>query len=197
MNNWLRKTFVVLVSILTFGIITPSQLINNVNAEKPSDRDVFETNMLINSIDQSTIFLDDSKFSKDTLIEELTKQAEMQTYQKFGVKIKPAIEDEFREIILPNIEKAIAKTTAQFPNEDLQNLAISEQPGGGYSEKIFHVKNIHTNEDILLFHVRRDNPPQAGYWFNFHYHTIYDGFQSHHDLGSIYWDKNTPPKWMS
>jgi hypothetical protein len=197
MNNWLRKTFVVLVSILTFGIITPSQLINNVNAEKPSDRDVFETNMLINSIDQSTIFLDDSKFSKDALIEELTKQAEMQTYQKFGVKIKPAIEDEFREIILPNIEKAIAKTTAQFPNEDLQNLAISEQPGGGYSEKIFHVKNIHTNEDILLFHVRRDNPPQAGYWFNFHYHTIYDGFQSHHDLGSIYWDKNTPPKWMS
>ncbi|WP_310794657.1 YpjP family protein, partial [Bacillus safensis] len=24
-----------------------------------------------------------------------------------------------------------------------------------------------------------------------------DGFQTHHELGNIYWDKNTPPSWMS
>jgi hypothetical protein len=197
MNKWVRKTFVVMVSLLTFGLISPSQLINNVHADKTADQDIFEANMPMNSIVQSTALLDDSKFSKDHHVENLIKQAEMQSYQKFGEKIKPAIENEFREIILPNIEKAIEETAAQFPKEDLHNLAISEQPGSGYSEKIFHVKNLLTNENILLFHVRRDNPPQAGYWFNFHYHTIYDDFQSHHDLGSIYWDKNTPPKWMA
>ncbi|MFL6556465.1 MAG: YpjP family protein, partial [Bacillus sp. (in: firmicutes)] len=25
----------------------------------------------------------------------------------------------------------------------------------------------------------------------------HDDFQIHHELGSIYWAKNTPPKWMS
>jgi hypothetical protein len=197
MNKWLRKTLVVMVSILTFGLISPSQLMNNINAGKLSDRDVFETNGSMNSIAQSTAFLDDSDESNDQYLEELMKQAETQSYQKFGVKIKPAIEDEFRDLILPNIEKAIEETAARFPKEDLKNLTISELPGSGYTEKIFHVKNRITNEDILRFHVRRDHPPQAGFWFNFHYHTIFDGYQIHHDLGSIYWDKNTPPKWMA
>ena len=65
------------------------------------------------------------------------------------------------------------------------------------NRKIFHVYNRLTGEDLLRFHVRRDHPPQDGYWFNFHYHTAEDGFQSHHELGSIYWDRNTPPDWMS
>lgn len=196
MNKWIRKTFVVMVSILTFGLVTPSQLMNNVNAEKPANRDIIETNFSINNV-QPTVRLEKSSLTKESLLEELMKQAEEQSFQKFGSKIKPAIEDEFREIILPKIEKAIEETSSHFPESDLEYLSISEQPGSGYSEKIFHVKNLLTNEDILRFHVRRDNPPQAGYWFNFHYHTSYDGFQSHHELGSIYWAKNTPPKWMS
>lgn len=197
MNKWVRKTFVVMVSILTFGLISPSQIINNAHAEKKANRDIFEANMPMNSIVQSTAYLDESKFPNDHHVKNLIEQAEIQSYHKFGEKIKPAIENEFREIILPNIEKAIAETTAHFPKEDLQNLTISEQPGSGYSEKIFHVRNIRTNEDVLRFHVRRENPPHAGYWFNFHYHTVYDDYQSHHDIGSIYWDKNTPPKWMT
>jgi hypothetical protein len=192
MNKWIRKSVVVLVSLLTFGLITPTQLINNVNAEKTNERDTVES-----APSQQTSYFEESHVDKEGILKELLKQAEQQSYQKFGTRIKPVIENEFRVIILPNIEKAIQETATQFPAEDLVNLAITESPGKGQSEKIFNIKNSDTNSDVLRFHVRRDNPPQAGYWFNFHYHTYHDGFQSHHELGSIYWDKNTPPKWMS
>jgi len=124
-------------------------------------------------------------------------KAERQSYQKFGPKIKPVIENEFKEVILPSIEKALEEVSGQFPEEDFGYMTISERPSGGTSEKIFHIQNRRTSEDVMRFHVRRDNPPQQGYWFNFHYHTYHDQFQNHYSLGSIYWDKNTPPKWMS
>ncbi|WML25874.1 YpjP family protein [Neobacillus sp. OS1-33] len=197
MNNWLRKILFVLVSVLTFGLVTPTQLINTVNAENLADRDAFEAPSTESTFGQTNTFIEDSKFDKEKFIGELIKQAELQSYQKFGTRIKPVIENEFREIILPNIEKALEEVAVQFPEEDLKNLTISEQPGAGLSEKIFNVNNRVFGKDILRFHVRRDNPPQAGYWFNFHYHTYHDQFQSHHELGSIYWAKNTPPKWMS
>lgn len=193
MNNWIRKSFVVLVSILTFGLVTPTHLINNVEAENPAERDIFESATLINEAE----LVEESEFDKDQFIEGLIKQAEFQSYQKFGMRIKPVIEDEFREIIMPNIERALFDLAEQYPDEDLIHLSITESPGKGQSEKIFHIKNNETKKDVIRFHVRRDNPPQAGYWFNFHYHTYHDEFQSHHELGSIYWDKNTPPKWMS
>jgi hypothetical protein len=197
MNNWIRKTLFVLVSVLTFGLVTPTQLINTVNADNLTDRDAFEAPSSESSFGQSNSFTKESDFDKEKFIGELIKQAELQSYQKFGKKIKPVIENEFRGIILPNIEKALEEIAVQFPEEDLKNLTITEQPGAGLSEKIFNINNRVIGKDILRFHVRRDNPPQAGYWFNFHYHTYHDDFQSHHELGSIYWAKNTPPKWMS
>jgi hypothetical protein len=197
MNNWIRKTLFVLVSVLTFGLVTPTQLINTVNADNLNDRDAFEAPSSESSFGQSNTFIEESDFDKDKFIGELIKQAELQSYQKFGTKIKPVIENEFREIILPNIETALEEIAVQFPEEDLKNLTITEQPGAGLSEKIFNINNRVIGKDILRFHVRRDHPPQAGYWFNFHYHTYHDDFQSHHELGSIYWAKNTPPKWMS
>ena len=196
MNKWLRKPLFVLISILTFGLVTPTQLMNSVYAENFKDIDAFEATADRN-ITRQNGFYEESEFNREEFMEQLIKQAEIQSYQKFGTKIKPVIEDEFREVILPNIELAIAQTADQFPEEDLKNLTISEQPGSGLSEKIFNIKSHLTGEDILRFHVRRDNPPQAGYWFNFHYHTIFDDYQSHHELGTIYWAKNTPPKWMS
>jgi hypothetical protein len=196
MNKWLRKPLFVLISILTFGLVTPTQLMNSVNAENFKDIDAFEA-PADRSFTRQNGFYEESEFNREAFMEQLIKQAEIQSYQKFGTKIKPVIEDEFREVILPNIELAIAQTADQIPEEDLKNLTISEQPGSGLSEKIFNIKSRLTGKDILRFHVRRDNPPQAGYWFNFHYHTIYDDYQSHHELGSIYWAKNTPPKWMS
>ncbi|WHY75792.1 YpjP family protein [Neobacillus sp. WH10] len=197
MNKWLRKSLFIMVSILTFGLVTPTQLMNSVNAENLQDRDAFEATAAENSFTQKNRFIEESEFNRDQFMEELMNQAEIQSYQKFGTRIKPVIENEFREIILPNIEKALDETASQFPEEDVKNLTITEQPSAGHSEKIFNIKNGDTGKDILRFHVRRDNPPKEGYWFNFHYHTYYDNFQSHHDLGSIYWDKNTPPKWMS
>lgn len=197
MNNWLRKTLFVLVSVLTFGLVTPTQLINPVNADNLADRDAFEAPSADSLFGQTNTFIEESDFDKEKFIGELIKQAELQSYQKFGTKIKPVIENEFRDIILPNIETALEEIAFQFPEEDLKNLSVTEQPGAGLSEKIFNINNRVIGKDILRFHVRRDNPPQAGYWFNFHYHTYHDDFQSHHELGSIYWAKNTPPKWMS
>lgn len=193
MNKWIRKSVVILVSVLTFGLISPSQLMDSFYTDKPSDRDSFEANTsgIANS------FYEENHINREQFIEDMVKLAEVQSYQKFGTRIKPVIENEFREIILPNIQKAIEETAYQYPEEDLANLTITEHPAGGTSEKIFHIKNTLTGKDAIRFHVRRDNPPQAGYWFNFHYHIAIDDFHKHHDLGSIYWDKNTPPKWMS
>jgi hypothetical protein len=197
MNKWLRKSFVVMVSLLTFGIVTPSQFINEVNAEKANDRETFESASVRGSFEDHKDLFSNSVFDESKFVEDLVRQAEYQSYQKFGTRIKPVIENEFRTIIMPNIELALEETASQYPNEDLLNLIITESPGGGLSEKIFHIKNKVTGQDVVRFHVRRDNPPQAGYWFNFHYHTYHDNFQKHHDLGTIFWAKNTPPKWMS
>ncbi len=196
MNKWLRKSLFALISVLTFGLVTPTQLINPANAETMSDRDAIEATAAKSSIATRRVF-EESEFDRESFMEELINQAKLQSYQKFGSKIKPVIENEFREIILPNIQIALTETASQFPEDVLKNLSITEQPGAGLSEKIFNIKNSVSGKDILRFHVRRDNPPKEGFWFNFHYHSSCDGFQSHQDLGSIYWDKNTPPKWMS
>lgn len=197
MNKWLRKSLFVIVSIFTFGLITPTQLMNAVNADSPNERDAFEAPLQTNSVLEAEGYFEDSKFDRESFVEELLKKAEVRSYQKFGNKIRPVIENEFRDIILPKIQSAIEETAAQFPTEDLKNLTISENPGRGYSEKIFNIKSSTTGEDILRFHVRKDHPPKQGFWFNFHYHTCYDDFQTHHELGAIYWAKDTPPKWMS
>lgn len=240
MKIFLRKSLLVLLSILTLGFVSPDQFDHYVKGERPSGQTApaennhavsnvqieesgveqtefqsypkfnatnhnvkeesaqsFETASSIINDAGSNVQIDEVEFNREKLINKLVYQAEIQSYQKFGTKIKPVIQDEFREIILPNIEAAISQTAAKFPDENLSSLSITEQPGGGNSEKIFNVKNDLTGKDILKFHVRRDNPPQEGYWFNFHYHTIFDKFQNHHELGSIYWAKDTPPKWMS
>lgn len=199
MNKWIRKSLFVVISILTFGLVTPAQLMNAVNAEAPQEHDVFENISAENSFTQEagSYQNQDSFFNREEYLQDLFQRAEAQSYQKFGSKIKPLIEDEFREIILPKIETAIKETAAIYPEENLQNLTITEQPGAGCSEKIFHIKDSETGKDIMRFHVRRDNPPQSGYWFNFHYHTCQDNFQTHHEIGSIFWAKDTPPKWLS
>ncbi|WP_404322328.1 YpjP family protein [Cytobacillus firmus] len=195
MPNWLRKSFVVLVTILTFGLVTPSQafLYENTNQLKASRASDVENSEKGAELAEE----ENSNFDKENFIRQMLVEAETQSYEKFGAKIGPVIEGEFNEVILPEIEKAIQEVAVQFPEESLAQLKVTETPGGGLSEKIFHITNSMTDEDVIRFHVRRDHPPQQGYWFNFHYHTHHDQFQAHHELGSIYWNKNTPPKWMS
>ncbi|MBP2241266.1 hypothetical protein J2Z40_001828 [Cytobacillus eiseniae] len=201
MPAWLRKSFVVMVTILTFGLVTPSYAIfdDNSNSDKNLKRDIIEHSNedTHSSGGVSAISEEIGYSSKEDFISRMLSEAEIQSFTKFGNKIKPVIENEFSEVILPNIEKAIQLVAEQYPEEDLGYLVVSECSSGGYSEKIFNIQNEKTDEDVIRFHVRRDQPPQQGYWFNFHYHTHHDKFQEHHELGSIYWDKNTPPKWMS
>ncbi|PLR81066.1 hypothetical protein CVD25_06685 [Bacillus canaveralius] len=200
MPKWVRKSFVILVTILTFGMVTPSQvfLYDGTHSGKSTKRDSFESNPAQTAADfQFSEDIRQPLSDREVVVEQIMKEAKEQSMLKFGSKIKPCIEDEFQEIILPEMEKAIDQVISGHPEEDLMNLAITEAPGNGKSEKIFHIFDRITKKDILRFHVRRDHPPQAGFWFNFHYHTHHDQFQAHHDLGTIYWDKNTPPKWMS
>lgn len=189
-----------MVTILTFGMVTPSQafLYEHSNAEKTPKKDVFDA-LSEDKIDinHSMVPEDIGYISREAFIKQMLYEAETQSYTKFGSRIKPVIENEFSEVIFPNIEKAIQNVAEQYPEEELAFLSVSESPGKGHSEKIFNIRNEKTDEDVIRFHVRREQPPQQGYWFNFHYHTHHDQFQAHHDLGSIYWDKNTPPKWMS
>jgi hypothetical protein len=199
MSNWLKKSVVVLISILSFGLISPPQvlLLDKAEAENPREHELTQ--------DQSTFLSEPTLISEDSnsysvqkpRLKQLIEEAQDQAFIKFGERIKPIIEDEFREVILPKIEIAISEVTAQFPVEESVHLTLSEYPGKGKSEKIFHVINQKTGEDVIRFHVRRDQPPHQGYWFNFHYHTYHDQFHTHYDLGSIYWAKNTPPNWMS
>lgn len=194
MSIWLKKSFFILLSILTFGLVSPSQAFLNEenhalakNNGKPST---------VESTPEETRE-EESALTHDVFIETMLLQAEKNAYEKFGTKIKPVIENEFRSLILPKIEKAIADTATEFPEEDLTSLTISEVPQYAKTEKIFHIYDERSGEDIIRFHVRKDHPPKDGYYFNFHYHTVHDQFQAHHELGSIFWDKNTPPQWMS
>jgi hypothetical protein len=195
MSNWMRKTFVVLVSILTFGLVTPSQAflnenenLNKSNSKAPSS---------IHSQTEVTEIVEEAEFDHELFVQQMTSEAENQAYLKFGNKIKPVIENEFQSIILPKIQDAIEETTKNYPESELSYLTISEVPAYAKSEKIFHIYDERSGEDIIRFHVRRDHPPLDGYYFNFHYHTKNDHFQEHHSLGDIYWDKNVPPQWNS
>lgn len=185
-----------MITVLSFGMVTPSQAawLEELGQDSGLKRDFVESKPQNDDRNLNSIA---NIPTREQFIDEILVQAESFAYQKFGSKIKPVIEDEFKEVILPEIEKVIEEVTLKIPEQNLQYLNISEFPSGGLSERIFHIQNELNGEDIIRFHVRRDNPPQQGYWFNFHYHTYLDGFQNHHTIGSIYWNKNTPPKWMS
>ncbi|GER65732.1 cell division protein FtsK [Weizmannia acidilactici] len=199
MKKWLKKSAVVLVSVLTFGLVPPSHAIWNYlykadnNIEQGSTETAANLSSRSNAVTERK--LTDEEYSSQ-LVSEFLDEAEEQAYRKFGAKIRPVIEDEFCAVILPNIETAIAETVRNYPQEKLPLLAVSDQPSAGTGEKIFHIYNTETKEDVIRFHVRREHPPGDGYYFNFHYHVAFDNFQTHRHLGTIYWDKNMPPQWM-
>lgn len=130
MKQWLRKSVVVLVSILTFGLVTPTHAFWNENqevdkAKQESTNSGFQQTSTNENVD------------RQQLIDQMMMEAEKQSYEKFGRKITPVIADEFREIILPKIQEAIEMTIAQYPKEELSSLAITETPSAGVSEKSF------------------------------------------------------------
>ncbi|HWO98277.1 MAG TPA: YpjP family protein [Bacillus sp. (in: firmicutes)] len=200
MPKWLRKTLITLITVCTFGLVTPPAYlyIDEVKANKSTKEGYIRPHdpqpIVVQAIEHEQ---EEPLYDADMFVHFAMEQAERQSVEKFGSKIAPVIEDEFKDVILPEIERVLTELTTQWPEEQLRNLQISEKPAGGYGEKIFHVYNRENGQDVLRFHVRRDHPPQDGYWFNFHYHTWEDQFQKHYPLGSIYWDVNTPPKWLN
>ncbi|MBM7602095.1 hypothetical protein JOC75_000065 [Metabacillus crassostreae] len=200
MNKWMKKSLVILFSIATFGLVTPpaSLAVEDKPSEDNLSKATFSNGEIDNALSAELQKFDDDQFSltKEQFLTNIISEAEQKSFLKFGDKISVVIEDEFKQVIFPKMEEVITYYLNVEADEQFEQLAISK-PSAGKGEKIFHIYNVETGQDVLRFHVRRENKPLEGYWFNFHYHTYHDSFQSHKDLGSIYWNKNTPPNWQS
>ncbi|NNV05922.1 hypothetical protein ETC03_05515 [Geobacillus sp. MMMUD3] len=190
--SWLRKVLVAAITVSTFGLVTPPASL--LAAKEPPSDDASSPDWQHNPVGRAD---EAGSLTRAQFIEQTIEKATTQSHEKFGRKIAPVIEEEFRTIILPRIETVIAELAERYPEDELRYLAVSENPSGGQGERIFHLYRVDTGEDLLRFHVRREHPPQDGYWFQFHYHTCEDGFQTHYELGKIYWSKNTPPNWRT
>ncbi|MBB6452713.1 hypothetical protein HNQ94_001159 [Salirhabdus euzebyi] len=195
MKLWFRKVSVILITILTLGLYIPPTYLSADPAE----------NEEVASPKEEPTLLDDSPFETDTddhqpnndYLSQITVIAKNATISKLGPRIFDQVEEDVFTNILPTMEEIISSILEEGSEDVIPYYGISEQTTRGYGEKIFNLYDGRTNEDIARFHVRRDNRPGEGYWFNFHYHLNTDNFEKHHVIGEIFWDKNTPPKWMS
>lgn len=197
MNTWWQKSLMIAVAVLTLGAIPPSHMLWESLLDDKAHNDSQpaqdkEKQYLYDWVDPAEFHFGDS-----SILHSVHKTAEEQAFLKFGSRIGPVIDEEFRMVILPNMQRAIDMHLAQFDSEEISKLAISENPSGDHAEKIFHIYNTDNKKDAIRFHVRTERKPQEGYFFNFHYHVADDDFQQHIALGDIYWSKNTPPKWLS
>lgn len=199
MKLWMRKITVVLVTIMTLGLYVPP-LSLDVDAEENKDAlasnpDSFDgATLTVTEIAEDEIIPDNDE---DYFIETLTEKAKEQTITKLGPRIAEQIDNEFFDDILHNMEDVVQSVLVDAGEDASEYIGITEHPSKGFGEKIFNIYDYRTHKDVARFHVRRDNRPLEGYWFNFHYHLSNDGFEEHHVIGEIFWDKNVPPKWMS
>ncbi len=201
MRLWLTKLSVVLITFMTFGLYIPPTYLDAEASDNDQELSVNKEELAnseqnLEQISEATI-TESSIDVHEQFINYAYEQAKTQSFQKFGPKISNVVGDQFLEVILPKIEEVIRGLVNEVNGEELVRFEVTEKPSNGYGEKIFHIFNQETGTDIARFHVRRVNHPREGHSFNFHYHLIEDQFEHHYDLGDIYWDKNTPPKWMS
>ncbi|WP_408006220.1 YpjP family protein [Pseudalkalibacillus sp. A8] len=214
MPVWLRKTLVVLITVFTLGTVSPpphlladsdekataestANYIEEKELVKPSIEKAPEPDFQTASWNEIASAYEDTEDLQEAFVTYTVIQATEQTKEKFGERIESKRGEEFRAVILPKIEETIGQLSSKLDEETIRSLSISDRPTKGKGEKIFHIKNAVTGKDVFRLHVRRENPPGQGHWFSFHYHDARDDFASHHELGSIYWDRNTPPNWMS
>jgi hypothetical protein len=204
MKLWMRRLTIIMMSIMTLGAYIPPLDWNDNSGENGAglpDKQENPAGSAFDSITDSSIEEIDEEiedlWSLDEYIDDMTAQAREQMMTKLGPKILSRVEEDITEDILPQMEEVISSIYEQSGEEAVPNLSITEQPAGGYGERIFHIYDEEAATDVVRFHVRRDMKPKQGYYFNFHYHLKDDGFEEHHELGDIYWDKNTPPKWMT
>lgn len=200
MAHWGRKVFVVLISVLTLGLYIPPTYVTTEaakNNEVASDDHLKEGTIVEDTLPEKPDYTHPAFDVEEDHIQTIMEQAKEQTLIKMGPRIIEKVDEDMTEEILPKIEEIVETILQQVDQNELIYYEISEEVASGYGEKIFNLYNHHTKEEIARFHVRRDKRPKDGYWFNFHYHLKDDNFTTHHSIGEVYWEKNTPPKWMS
>lgn len=199
MKLWMKKIAVALITIATLGMYTPTALLEidaDDNKNDFSSKADYNQETLT-STEQAIEDYNAAIYEEETdYLTQLQEQAKVQSLLKFGPRIADQVGNEFTTVIFPHMEAVIEDLFAEA-GEEAPYYGITENPAKGYGERIFNVTDLRTGDDLAKFHVRRDNRPLDGHYFNFHYHLSKDGFKEHHDLGDIYWDKNTPPKWMA
>ncbi|PYZ92197.1 hypothetical protein CR194_15255 [Salipaludibacillus keqinensis] len=205
MKLWFKKISVALITLMTLGMYIPPTYLDA--DAKEGNKDIFSSNEDVQ--DKDFVFSDigednlsdDEDFSSldssEDYIQLFTDQAREQTFTKLGPRIADKVEDDFMMEVFPGMEEVISSILEDIDEEEFPFIEINEQKSSVNGEKIFNIYDKQSKEDVARFHVRRDLRPKEGYWFNFHYHLRDDNYEEHHDLGEIYWDKNTPPKWMS
>ena len=201
MKKHLQNFMIALVAVLTLGVISPNHEIWTSLQPKDDTREAERTDSSKHDLRlglEDSIFERNSAFEQNPSIEDaLLQPAKDLAYIKFGSRIGPVIQNEFEDVIFPKMEEVIQRTVDTTGGLENRMLSITEYPSGNYSEKMFHVSDLADERDLIRFHVRTEKRPLDGYFYNFHYHTVEDGFAVHHSLGDIYWSKNTPPKWLS
>jgi hypothetical protein len=206
----MKRGIVISSALLTFGLFVPTtDFVREVQAEAPQKTAGVENDKpLIYQVNEQSYELFDEVLpvkaeqyihrnasSADLLNDFIMKQAAKQSILKFGSVITEKISMPFEEVILPRLDSVLRETTKTLADEDWEKIKMSNTPSAGLGEKIFHLYNEDTGEDIFRFHVRRDQPPKQGYTFNFHYHTYLDQHEKHHTIATIPWGKDMPPKW--
>ncbi|GGB46593.1 hypothetical protein GCM10011409_25180 [Lentibacillus populi] len=205
MKLWIRKIAAICITIMTLGMyIPPAYLHTDAEESKEAVSPKTDVNKAVTEpVAAKTETLDtldneiDEEVTDDLFISEIIDRAKEQTITKLGPRIIGQVEDEFETVILPNIEEVIKMILTEGGEDELPYYAITEQPSQGFGERIFNLRDYRMKKDVAKFHVRRDHRPLDGYWFNFHYHLSNDNFEKHYEIGEIYWDKNTPPRWMA
>ncbi|MFD1018644.1 YpjP family protein [Thalassobacillus hwangdonensis] len=193
MKLWMRKIAVVLISILTLGLYVPTNYLD-ANAAENEEVSISQEEAKGLEVDTSGIPLEHTK--EPDHLEQLTDFAKAQAMSKMGPRIIERMDEEFETMILPEMERVIEDIVSDA-GDKASYYEITETATPGYGERMFNIYDHNSEEEVARFHVRRDKRPGEGYWFNFHYHLKNDGFEKHHTIGEVYWDKNTPPKWMS
>ncbi|SDB82621.1 YpjP-like protein [Pelagirhabdus alkalitolerans] len=201
MEVWIKKLFVAIVAIMTLGLYVPPL---DVDANVESDYKEIEPENKNETVHTQTIDRDaelESDQSRPQValdpVEELSYQAAARITEKMGPRMMAQVDDVIYDEVIPNVETVINELVDDYDPNQLFNLELIEQPSPGYGEKIFDLYDQEQESIIAKFHIRRENKPQSGYWFNFHYHLTDDQFERHYSIGDVYWGKNTPPKWMS
>ncbi len=209
----MKRSLLVTSALLSIGLVTSGHDYREAHAEEPrlpkatyDDRvNIYKVNeneygLFHSVIPTSTAtdkYIHRDVSSADVFNSYVKQFAYDMSMLKFGDVISDKIKEPFEEVIVPQLSEVLEETTNHLTAEQWKTVKLSTKPADGLGEKIFHLYNEESGEDIFRFHVRRDQPPKKGYWFNFHYHTYLDKYEGHHSLGSIYWGKNSPPKWMS